>query len=79
MSKDANERFDYLQQAIELAAQSREPVGCASILVDRDGDIVAKSLFIIFQPFRKCILMETKIMFTEEAYRTYGEGGDITF
>lgn len=33
---------EYLRQAVELAAQSKEPVGCASILVDKSGNVVAR-------------------------------------
>lgn len=34
----------YLKRAVELAAQSQEPVKCASILVDQTGSIVAEAL-----------------------------------
>lgn len=33
----------YLKRAIDLAALSKEPVGCASVLVDAHGNIVAEA------------------------------------
>lgn len=35
---------DYLRQAIELSSTSGEPVKCASILVDRSGQIIAQAI-----------------------------------
>lgn len=32
---------DYLEQAVALANKSKEPLGCGSILVDKDGQILA--------------------------------------
>jgi tRNA(Arg) A34 adenosine deaminase TadA len=34
---------NYLEQAIALANQSREPLGCGSILVSKDGQILASN------------------------------------
>lgn len=34
----------YLAQAIDLARMSKEPLGCGSIFVDKNGDIVASNL-----------------------------------
>jgi len=33
----------YLRQAISLASQSKEPVGCGSLLVSKDGEIIAET------------------------------------
>ncbi len=33
----------YLEEAVRLAKQSNEPVGCASILVDHNGIIIAQA------------------------------------
>lgn len=33
----------YLRETMDLAAQSVEPVGCGSILVDKDGLVVART------------------------------------
>jgi tRNA(Arg) A34 adenosine deaminase TadA len=34
---------DYLQQAIKLANQSKEPIGCGSLLVDASGQVIASA------------------------------------
>jgi guanine deaminase len=33
----------YLREAIDLALRSEEPVGCGSILVNKDGSVVART------------------------------------
>lgn len=33
----------YLEEAMILASQSKEPVGCGSILVSKDGKVIAKA------------------------------------
>lgn len=33
----------YLRETIVLARQSKEPVGCGSILVDKEGNVMAKA------------------------------------
>jgi tRNA(Arg) A34 adenosine deaminase TadA len=34
---------DYLEQAISLARESKEPLGCGSILVDKSGEVIARN------------------------------------
>lgn len=34
----------YLKQAIELAVTSQEPIGCASILVSQNGEVIARNI-----------------------------------
>jgi guanine deaminase len=36
--------IEHLKRAVELASQSQEPVKCASILVDKAGNIIAETL-----------------------------------